>query len=118
MSNYTNCYVLGKMTEPATTVTQEVAQPPPIAGIANLITPFNGTHPNVFVEDFLQEIDDVSRMGHWKPQDKIIIVKNKLRGLVVECVNEEDSLKGVTDYELFKNYLLEKIWDKEINLWQ
>lgn len=52
-------------------------------------------------------------MGHWKPQDKIIILKHKLRGLAAECVNEEDILKGATDYELFRNFLIEKFKDKE-----
>lgn len=38
------------MTEPSTT--QEMAQSPLIAGLANLLTPFSGTEQNVFVEDF------------------------------------------------------------------
>lgn len=84
-----------------------------IAGCVGMLRNFTGTDPNYRVIHFLQDFQDVARIGSWSDLTKLVIIKSKLRERAAEFLSESTELRACTTFEAFSRLLVEHFQAEE-----
>lgn len=78
-----------------------------VSGCVGMLRNFTGQDVHHTAIHFLQEVEDVARIGNWGELTKLVVVRSKLRERAAEILAENEELRICADFETFKRLFLE-----------